>query len=146
MADRGGGSRLAIADSSRRAPTWGLGRCNCPRYTRSTTFETLLFTPGLTPNIPASDYYAAGSRVIAVALVAVAAGSHAAEQGDADAKTIHPLAREGLQRRAPGAATGPPDRRASDDFGPCIILTDNYPSRSIRGPGSGSPPCRSRRR
>ena len=40
-----------------------------PRYTPSTTLETFPFPPGLTPNIPASEY-AADPRVMAVALAA----------------------------------------------------------------------------
>ena len=40
-----------------------------PRYTPSTTFETFPFPPGLTPNLPASDY-AADPRAAAVALEA----------------------------------------------------------------------------
>ena len=40
-----------------------------PRYTPSTTFETFPFPPGLTPDIPASDY-AADPRAMAVALEA----------------------------------------------------------------------------
>ena len=40
-----------------------------PRYTPSTTFATFPFPPGLTPNIPASDY-AADPRAMAVALEA----------------------------------------------------------------------------
>ena len=40
-----------------------------PRYTPTTTFETFPFPPGLTPNIPASDY-AADPRAVAVALEA----------------------------------------------------------------------------
>ena len=40
-----------------------------PRYTPTTTFETFPFPPGLTPNIPASDY-ATDPRAVAVALEA----------------------------------------------------------------------------
>ena len=40
-----------------------------PRYTPTTTFETFPFPPGLTPNIPASEY-AADPRAVAIALEA----------------------------------------------------------------------------
>ena len=40
-----------------------------PRYTSSTTFETFPFPPGLTPNVPASNY-AADPRAVAIALEA----------------------------------------------------------------------------
>ena len=40
-----------------------------PRYTPTTTFETFPFPPGITPNIPASDY-AADPRAVAIALEA----------------------------------------------------------------------------
>ena len=40
-----------------------------PRYTPSTTFETFPFPPGLTPNVPASEY-ASDPRAVAVALEA----------------------------------------------------------------------------
>ena len=53
---------------SLRLCTW-LGKGNDPRYTPTTTFETFPFPPGLTPNIPASDY-AADPRAVAVALEA----------------------------------------------------------------------------
>ena len=53
---------------SLRLCTW-LGKGNDPRYTRSTTFETFPFPPGLTPDRPASDH-AADPRAMAVALEA----------------------------------------------------------------------------
>ena len=53
---------------SLRRGTW-LGRGNDPRYTPTTTFETFPFPPGLTPDIPASDY-ASDPRAVAVALEA----------------------------------------------------------------------------
>ena len=40
-----------------------------PRYTPSTTFETFPFPPGLTPDVPATDY-AADPRAVAIALEA----------------------------------------------------------------------------
>ena len=43
------------------------GKGNDPSYTPTTTFETFPFPPGLTPNIPASDY-ASDPRAVAVAL------------------------------------------------------------------------------
>ena len=45
------------------------GKGNDPSYTPTTTFETFPFPPGLTPNIPASDY-ASDPRAVAVALEA----------------------------------------------------------------------------
>ena len=51
---------------SLRLCTW-LGKGNDPRYTPSTTFETFPFPPGLTPDIPASEY-ADDPRAVAVAL------------------------------------------------------------------------------
>jgi len=53
---------------SLRLGTW-LGKGNDPRYTPTTTFETFPFPPGITPNIPASDY-AADPRAVAIALEA----------------------------------------------------------------------------
>ena len=53
---------------SLRLCTW-LGKGNDPRYTPTTTFETFPFPPGVTPNLPASDY-AADPRAMAVALEA----------------------------------------------------------------------------
>ncbi len=53
---------------SLRLGTW-LGKGNDPRYTPTTTFETFPFPPGLTPNIPASEY-AADPRAEAIALEA----------------------------------------------------------------------------
>ena len=47
-----------------------LGKGNDPHYTPSTTFETFPFPPGLTPDIPSSDY-ASEPRAMAVALVKV---------------------------------------------------------------------------
>ena len=40
---------------SLRLCTW-LGKGNDPRYTPTTTFETFPFPPGLTPDVPATDY------------------------------------------------------------------------------------------
>ena len=58
---------------SRFHELWSLRLCTSledrPRYTPTTTFETFPFPPGLTPNIPASDY-AADPRAVAVALEA----------------------------------------------------------------------------
>ena len=42
---------------SLRLGTW-LGKGNDPRYTPSTTFETFPFPPGLTPDVPATDFTA----------------------------------------------------------------------------------------
>ena len=53
---------------SLRLCTW-LGKGNDPRYTPSSTFETFPFPPGLTPDIPASEY-ANDPRAMAVALAA----------------------------------------------------------------------------
>jgi len=53
---------------SLRLGTW-LGKGNDPRYTPTTTFETFPFPPGLTPDIPASEY-AEDPRAIAIALEA----------------------------------------------------------------------------
>ena len=53
---------------SLRLCTW-LGKGNDPRYTPTTTFETFPFPPGLTPNVPASNY-AADPRAVAIALEA----------------------------------------------------------------------------
>ena len=53
---------------SLRLCTW-LGKGNDPRYTPSSTFETFPFPPGLTPDIPASEY-ANNPRAMAVALAA----------------------------------------------------------------------------
>ena len=50
---------------SLRLGTW-LGKGNDPRYTPTTTFETFPFPPGLTPDIPASEY-ADDPRAMAVA-------------------------------------------------------------------------------
>ena len=40
---------------SLRRGTW-LGKGNDPRYTPTTTFETFPFPPGLTPDVPATDF------------------------------------------------------------------------------------------
>ena len=53
---------------SLRLCTW-LGKGNDPRYTPSSTFETFPFPPGLTPDLPASEY-ADDPRSVAVALEA----------------------------------------------------------------------------
>ena len=65
-----GGKNRAVLDGiwSLRLCTW-LGKGNDPRYTPSSTFETFPFPPGLTPDIPASEY-ANNPRAMAVALEA----------------------------------------------------------------------------
>ncbi len=50
---------------SLRLGTW-LGKGNDPRYTPTTTFETFPFPPGLTPDVPGTDY-AADPRAAAIA-------------------------------------------------------------------------------
>ena len=50
---------------SLRLCTW-LGKGNDPRYTPTTTFATFPFPPGLTPDVPATEY-ASDPRAIAIA-------------------------------------------------------------------------------
>ena len=50
---------------SLRLGTW-LGKGNDPRYTPTTTFETFPFPPGLTPDVPATEY-ASDPRALAIA-------------------------------------------------------------------------------
>ncbi len=108
---------------SLRLGTW-LGVGNDPRYTPTTTFETLPFPEGLTPNIPAKDY-AADPRAIAIAQAAKRLDElRNAWLNPPDLVRIEPEVYPTPEQRAAGAKPIYPDRILPKDANADAILRE----------------------